>query len=51
MTSRSTRTVSAAGLWTYLLGRAAIAYFQTFNDALQGREPAESVRVLREVTA
>ncbi len=43
--------VSAAGAWTYLLGRAAIAYFQSFNDALQGKEPAETVRVLREVTA
>ncbi len=43
--------ISAAGAWTFLLGRAAILYFESFNSALHGGELAAPARVLREVTA
>ncbi len=43
--------VSAAGAWTYLLGKAAIVYFQSITDALHGKELAEPSRMLREVSA
>lgn len=43
--------VTAGGLWTFLLGQAAIAYFQSITDALHGKDLKASHRVLREVTA